>query len=128
MEPDLPSQLIGMTDVLDSTGWTNLNNTVTNMNPDGTTQSGDRPCLGMDADDARFADRRSGRASANTQQVIILVSDGLKYPRPLVGHGGNEDSVTDARMALTCTNAKARGHHDLHRFRRSQWCERAIRR
>jgi hypothetical protein len=25
------------------------------------------------------------------------------------GNGGNEDSVTDARMALTCTNAKAAG-------------------
>ena len=46
---------------------------------------------------------------ANTTQYIILVSDGLNTQDRWTGDGSNEDSGTDARMALACTNAKAAG-------------------
>jgi Flp pilus assembly protein TadG len=104
-----PSQLIGMTDVLDSTGWTNLNNTVTNMNPDGTTNQAIGLAWGWMLMTPGSPIVDPGALPANTQQVIILVSDGLNTQDRWSGNGGNEDSVTDARMALTCTNAKAAG-------------------
>jgi Flp pilus assembly protein TadG len=46
---------------------------------------------------------------ANTTQYIILVSDGLNTQDRWSGDGSNEDSGTDARMALACSNAKAAG-------------------
>ena len=46
---------------------------------------------------------------ANTQRVIILLSDGLNTQDRWTGNGSNEDPGTDARMALACSNAKAAG-------------------
>ncbi len=46
---------------------------------------------------------------ANTSRFIILVSDGLNTQDRWSGDGSNQDSTTDTRMALACTNAKADG-------------------
>jgi hypothetical protein len=50
-----------------------------------------------------------GVLPANTQQVIILLSDGLNTQDRWTGDGANQDSGTDARMNLVCANAKAAG-------------------
>ncbi len=46
---------------------------------------------------------------ANTSQYIIILSDGLNTQDRWSGDGSNEDSGTDSRMALACSNAKAAG-------------------
>ncbi len=46
---------------------------------------------------------------ANTQQVLIILSDGLNTQDRWYGNGYNQSSQVDARMALACTNAKAAG-------------------
>jgi Flp pilus assembly protein TadG len=46
---------------------------------------------------------------ANTQQIMILLSDGLNTQDRWYGDGSNQSSQVDARMALACTHAKAAG-------------------
>lgn len=46
---------------------------------------------------------------ANTSQFIILISDGLNTQDRWSGDGSSQDSTTDGRMALACTNAKNAG-------------------
>ena len=46
---------------------------------------------------------------ANTQRVIILLSDGLNTQDRWYGNGSSQSSQVDARMAAACTNAKADG-------------------
>jgi Flp pilus assembly protein TadG len=45
----------------------------------------------------------------NTEQVIILLSDGLNTQDRWYGDGSNESTGVDNRMAAACTNAKAAG-------------------
>ena len=102
-----PSQLIGQTDVLDSTGWTNLANTVSAMQAGGGT---DQP-IGLAwgwmllTDNSPIID--PGPLPSGTQDVIILLSDGLNTMDRWSGDGHDQDSGTDARMAKVCANAKA---------------------
>jgi hypothetical protein len=46
---------------------------------------------------------------ANTQQIMILLSDGLNTQDRWYGNGTDQSSGVDGRMALACTNAKAAG-------------------
>ena len=46
---------------------------------------------------------------ANTQQIIILLSDGLNTQDRWYGDGSNQSTQVDNRMAAACTNAKAAG-------------------
>ncbi|HXC54265.1 MAG TPA: pilus assembly protein [Rhizomicrobium sp.] len=46
---------------------------------------------------------------ANTNQYIIILSDGLNTQDRWSGDGSNQAAAVDARMALACTNAKAAG-------------------
>lgn len=46
---------------------------------------------------------------ANTQRIMILLSDGLNTQDRWYGDGSNQSSSVDSRMALACTNAKAYG-------------------
>jgi Flp pilus assembly protein TadG len=46
---------------------------------------------------------------ANTQRIMILLSDGLNTQDRWYGDGSNQSTQVDARMALACTNAKAYG-------------------
>ena len=102
-----PSQLIGQTDVLDSTGWTNLANTVSAMQAGGGTNQPIGLAWGwmLLTDNSPIID--PGPLPAGTQDVIILLSDGLNTMDRWSGNGANDDSVTDARMAKVCANAKA---------------------
>jgi len=51
----------------------------------------------------------AGTLPANTQQFIILVSDGLNTQDRWYGDGSNQAASVDSRMALACTNVKAAG-------------------
>ena len=104
-----PTKLIGMTDVLDSTGWTNLNNTVSNMTAAGATNQAIGMAWGWMLMTPGSPIVDPGVLPANTQQVIILLSDGLNTQDRWTGDGANQDSGTDARMNLVCANAKAAG-------------------
>jgi len=46
---------------------------------------------------------------ANTQRIMILLSDGLNTQDRWYGDGSNQSASVDSRMALACTNAKAWG-------------------
>jgi hypothetical protein len=46
---------------------------------------------------------------SDTQQVIILLSDGLNTQDRWYGDGANASSQVDARMTKVCNNAKAAG-------------------
>jgi Flp pilus assembly protein TadG len=88
--------------------WTALGNKVDAMTAGGTTNQ----TIGLDW--GMFAQTTGAPLSApslpsNTSQYIILVSDGLNTQDRWSGDGTNQDSGTDARMALACTNAKAAG-------------------
>ena len=99
----VPSVLMGL-----SYDWTTLNTEVNNMSAGGSTNQ----TIGLDW--GWMAQTQGNPLSApalpaNTTQYIILVSDGLNTQDRWSGDGSNEDSGTDARMALACTNAKAAG-------------------
>ncbi len=47
---------------------------------------------------------------ANTQRIMILLSDGLNTQDRWYGDGSNQSTSVDSRMALACTNAKAWGY------------------
>ena len=104
-----PTKLIGMTDVLDSTGWTNLSNTVSNMTAGGGTNQAVGLAWGWMLMTPGSPIVDPGTLPANTQQVIIILSDGLNTMDRWTGNGSSQDTGTDARMALTCSNAKAAG-------------------
>jgi Flp pilus assembly protein TadG len=104
-----PSKLIGQTDVLNSTGWTNLNNAVTNMTAGGATNQAIGLAWGWMLMTPGSPITDPGTLPANTQQVIILLSDGLNTMDRWTGAGWGQDSGTDARMAQVCSNAKAAG-------------------
>jgi Flp pilus assembly protein TadG len=46
---------------------------------------------------------------ANTQRIMILLSDGLNTQDRWYGDGSNQSTQVDTRMALACTNAKTYG-------------------
>lgn len=103
-----PTQMIGLTDVLSSTGWTNLNNTVTNMTAGGATNQ----TIGLAWAWQTMTDgnpMNSGALPQYTSQILIILSDGLNTQDRWTGDGSDEDSGTDSRMSKVCTNAKAGG-------------------
>jgi Flp pilus assembly protein TadG len=46
---------------------------------------------------------------ANTQRIMILLSDGLNTQDRWYGNGSDQSTQVDTRMALACTNAKTYG-------------------
>ncbi|MGA7676024.1 MAG: TadE/TadG family type IV pilus assembly protein [Rhizomicrobium sp.] len=104
-----PTQLIGLTDVLNGSGWTNLNSTVTNMTAGGATNQTIGLAWGWMLMTSGSPIVDPGALPANTQQVIIILSDGLNTQDRWTGNGSSEDSGTDTRMNLVCSNAKAAG-------------------
>jgi hypothetical protein len=98
-----------MTDVLDSTGWSNLNATVSNMTAGGATNQAIGLAWGWMLMTSGSPVSDPGALPANTQQVLILLSDGLNTQDRWTGTGSSQDSGTDARMNLVCSNAKAAG-------------------
>jgi hypothetical protein len=104
-----PKPLIGLTDVLNSSGWTSLNSTVSSMTAGGATNQAIGLAWGWMLMTSGSPISDPGVLPANTQQVIILLSDGLNTQDRWTGNGSNQDSGTNARMNLVCSNAKAAG-------------------
>ena len=103
-----PEQLVSLTDVLNSSGFTSLNSEITNMVAGGATNQ----TIGLAWGWQTLTDgnpMNSGALPKDTQPVIIILSDGLNTMDRWTGDGSNQDSGTDARMALVCTNVKAAG-------------------
>jgi Flp pilus assembly protein TadG len=103
-----PTQMIGLTDVLNSTGWTNLNKTVTNMTAGGATNQ----TIGLAWAWQTMTDgdpENAGTLPQYTSQIIIILSDGLNTQDRWTGDGSDEDSGTDTRMGDVCANAKNAG-------------------
>lgn len=103
-----PIQLVPLTDVLNTSGFTALNNEVNNMVAGGATN---QP-IGLEwgwmtlTNSAPF---NPGSLPKDTQPIIIILSDGLNTMDRWTGDGSNQDSGTDARMSQICTNVKAAG-------------------
>lgn len=103
-----PTQMIGLTDVLNSTGWTKLNSVVSNMSAGGATNQ----TIGLAWAWQTETDgnpMNAGTLPQYTSQIIIILSDGLNTQDRWTGNGSTEDSGTDGRMAKVCTNAKNSG-------------------
>jgi Flp pilus assembly protein TadG len=91
-----------------SYNWTSLTSQVNAMTAGGSTNQTIGLDWGMMAQTTGVP-LSAPTLPANTQQYIIILSDGLNTQDRWSGDGSNEDSGTDARMALACTNAKAAG-------------------
>ena len=98
-----PEQLIAL-----GYNWTNLSNEIDGMVANGSTNQTIGLVWGWQAM-TQGLPLSPPTLPANTQQVIILLSDGLNTQDRWTGNGSNEDSGTDARMTLVCANAKAAG-------------------
>lgn len=103
-----PEQLLPLTDVQPSGGYNQLVAEVNGMVANGAT---DQP-LGFEmgwmtlTDSAPF---NPGAMPSGTTPIVIMVSDGLNTQDRWTGDGSDEDSSTDAREALVCSNMKAAG-------------------
>ena len=103
-----PEQLLPLTDILSSSGYAQLNSEVSGMSAGGTT---DQP-VGLDmgwmtlTNSAPFS---PGAIPNGTTPILIIVSDGLNTQDRWTGDGTDEDSGTDDREALVCSNIKAAG-------------------
>jgi len=103
-----PVQLVPLTDVLNASGFTALNNEVTNMVAGGATNQ----AIGLEmgwmtiTNSAPFS---PGSLPKDTQPIVIILSDGLNTMDRWTGDGSNQDSGTDGRMSQVCTNVKAAG-------------------
>ena len=91
-----------------SYSWSTLKTKVDAMTAGGTTNQTVGLDWGMMAQ-TTGAPLSAPALPANTSQYIIIISDGLNTQDRWSGDGSNEDSGTDARMALACSNAKAAG-------------------
>jgi len=103
-----PEQVLPLTDVLSSTGYTQLTTEVSGMVAGGTT---DQP-VGLEMGWMTLtnsAPYNPGNIPAGTAPIVIIVSDGLNTQDRWTGDGTNEDTSTDAREALICTNMKSAG-------------------
>jgi len=99
----VPSKLGGL-----SYSWSSLTSQVNAMTAGGSTNQTIGLDWGMMAQTTGNP-LNAPALPANTSQYIIILSDGLNTQDRWSGDGSNEDSGTDNRMALACTNAKAAG-------------------
>jgi Flp pilus assembly protein TadG len=88
--------------------WTTLNNKIDAMQANGSTNQTIGLAWGWHSL-SQGAPLNPPALPANTQRVIILLSDGLNTQDRWYGDGSNQSTQVDARMALACSNAKADG-------------------
>lgn len=103
-----PEQVLPLNDVFAQSGYSALTNEVNGMTAGGTT---DQP-LGFAmgwmtlTNSAPFS---PGAMPSDTTPIVIIVSDGLNTQDRWTGDGKNQDTATDARETLVCSNMKAAG-------------------
>jgi len=102
-ESACPQTLMGL-----SYDWTTLNSKIDAMQPNGSTNQTIGLVWGWHAL-TQGAPLSAAALPANTQRVIILLSDGLNTQDRWYGNGYQQSSDVDNRMALACSNAKAAG-------------------
>ena len=103
-----PEQALPLTDVLSSSGYNQLNTEVNGMTAGGTT---DQP-IGLEMGWMTLTNSlpfNPGQIPIDTTPIVIIVSDGLNTQDRWTGNGSNEDTSTDGREALVCSNMKAAG-------------------
>jgi len=88
--------------------WTALNNEVDAMDASGSTNQTIGLVWGWQAQ-TPGSPLSPPALPANTEQVIILLSDGLNTQNRFGGDGAHHASSVDNRMAKACDNAKAAG-------------------
>jgi Flp pilus assembly protein TadG len=88
--------------------WTSLSNEVDAMTANGSTNQTIGLAWGWQAQTSGVP-LSAGALPANTQQVMILLSDGLNTQDRWYGDGSNQSTQVDGRMAAACTNLKASG-------------------
>ena len=86
--------------------WTSLNSEVDSMVANGSTNQTIGLAWGWQAL-TQNVPLSAPALPANTQQVMILLSDGLNTQDRWYGDGSNQSSQVDSRMALACTHLKA---------------------
>ena len=86
--------------------WTTLSSEVDNMVANGSTNQTIGLAWGwqMQTQGVPFS---PPALPANTQQVLIILSDGLNTQDRWYGDGSNQSTSVDNRMAAACTNVKA---------------------
>lgn len=91
--------------------WTALNQVVTNMSPNGSTNQTIGLAHGWMSlvGGGPYPAPPSLDPNYTYHQVIILLSDGLNTQDRWYGNGSNTSTQVDARMTAACTNAKAAG-------------------
>lgn len=103
-----PEQMIALTDVQSSSGYDQLSGEVTGMVAGGAT---DQP-VGLEMGWMTLTNSgpfSPGSMPDATTPIVIIVSDGLNTQDRWTGDGSDEDSGTDAREALVCSNMKSAG-------------------
>jgi hypothetical protein len=91
-----------------SDNWTTLDSAINAMTAQGSTNQPIGLAWGWQAQTQ--GDPLDATAlPSDTSQVIIILSDGLNTQDRWSGDGSDDDSGTDARMNLLCSNAKAAG-------------------
>jgi hypothetical protein len=92
-----------LTDVLDSTGYTNLNNKIDAMKASGNTNVTIGLVWGWHALTSNLPLPEGSDPAPDLDKVIILLTDGTNTQN----RWSSSESSIDARTALACTNAKA---------------------
>ncbi len=91
-----------------SYNWSSLSSEVDNMNAAGSTNQTIGLAWGWQTQ-SQGAPMSATALPANTQRIMILLSDGLNTQDRWYGDGLNQSASVDTRMALACTNAKTFG-------------------
>lgn len=91
-----------------SYNWTTLSNEVDNMVAAGATNQTIGLSWGWQSQ-TQGVPMSAAALPANTQRIMILLSDGLNTQDRWYGDGTNQSTSVDARMALACANAKTWG-------------------
>jgi hypothetical protein len=92
-----------------SYNWTTLSNEVDSMVAAGSTNQTIGLAWGWQAQSSG-APLSAPPLPANTQRIVILLSDGLNTQDRWYGDGQNQSTQVDDRMAAACTNVKAAGY------------------
>jgi Flp pilus assembly protein TadG len=97
------TSVMTLTDILDTTGFTNLNNKIDAMNPSGNTNVTIGLVWGWHALTASEPLTQGSEPAPDKDKVIVLLTDGENTQNRWTTSG----SAIDARTALACNNAKA---------------------
>jgi Flp pilus assembly protein TadG len=97
------TSVMTLTDILDTAGFTNLNNKIDAMNPSGNTNVTIGLVWGWHALTASEPLTQGSEPAPDKDKVIVLLTDGENTQNRWTTSG----SAIDARTALACNNAKA---------------------